>query len=86
MADVRVSAASLAETVKGQEQRLGRPPALPPPAPVLLQPAPLWLWPVPNLPPSPEGRHKLKESPTLLGKGLPRPWSIAGLCHFSKDS
>lgn len=33
MADVRVSAASLAETVKGQEQRLGRPPAPPTPSP-----------------------------------------------------
>lgn len=43
MADVRVSAASLAETVKGQEQRLGRPPALPPPPPALPKPALLWL-------------------------------------------
>lgn len=33
MADVRVSAASLTETVKGQEQCLGRPPAPPKPSP-----------------------------------------------------
>lgn len=41
MADVRVSAASLAETVKGQEQCLGRPPTptlTPKPSPEALAP------------------------------------------------
>lgn len=77
MADVRVSAASLAETVKGQEQRLGRPLTPPPPAPVLLQPVPLWLWPGPDLPPLRVGTVELNGSPTLLGEGPPSPWSLA---------